>query len=611
MADAAVRSHSDAWVSADEEHKNHGKGVRLWVRSNDTTNGRRAFVSFAKPHPHNDNLVVVGATLKLWLRGSWSGTQEVTAQRVTETWKENRITWANQPDITAVGEATETVTNGDDRDALEIDVTDIMQDAASGGDWFGFCLKLDDDNLRAFYSSDAPQDPFHPKLEVEWGVPPYPPTNLSPAGNGVISIANPVLSWRFTDHRQDTTQGSSQVQISTSTDFSSTVYDSTKQTNTLHRWPLAGEYNVPAGVTRYWRVKVWDDADNPSGWSDTARFQRIAKGTITIVNPGISETVDDLTPSIEWTFSGDQDRVRLRLLEIKADATTVERFQYATQKNTIDHLTIPRRNKHPIIKTGHDYRVQLYIWDTEDRISTPKDPAYAFAQRNFTYDRDGSPDPVSTLTADLFGPGVTLTWERASTPDWFCLRVDDEEVLHRIEPVDVATVTPGEYRMTYWESVPRTAHTYEVEAVEVIGGHSVHSANNDFAIKTTQPTGIWLIDDDADDAVLIDANAETPDLSIGESATTYNPVGNRRPVRFTDAIRGYEGTFGGQVATSAARDTFLDLKGRDKELRAVIANLNIPIWLEEVSAAPVPIPDTERYQVSFAFFQSGEYFDIS
>lgn len=607
MPTATIRTHSDSWVAQDSQFQNHGGGNRLWIRSTATTSGRRAFISFAKPFPHNDTVGVVSATLQLRLKDSWSGTQTIGVQRVIETWKQNRITWNNAPTTSGVNTASLVVTGGADADLVEIDVTDMMEDVAAGGDWFGFRLTSGRDLKRAFYASDHPTDAYHPRLEVEWSLPPYPPTDLEPSGEHVIGVATPVLTWRYPDSTQETTQSASQVQISSSTSFASPLYDSTKTTNTYHRFNTAGETTIAAGATRYWRVRTWSDGDIVSGWSDTAQFSRQTKGTISIVNPGVGGTVDDLTPAIQWTFSGSQDRVQMRLVEVLANGTTVQRYEYTEQKNTATSLTIPRRNKHPIIKTGHDYRVQLKVWDTYDRVGLPNDKPYAYAQRDFVYERDGTPNAVPTLTATLNGPGVVLTWTRATTPDWFCLVAAGEEVIHRIEPTDVF-VSGSTFSMTYWEATPRTAVEYEVEAVEVIGGDNVHSDGNATVTKTTAPTGVHLIDDEDDTYVRI-LGIDDSSFSIGESGTTYDLVGSRAPVRIVDAIRGYEGSFNGRVLTAQDRDTFLDLKGRDRELRLVIANLNFPVYLEEASVNPTPIPGGNHYEVGFSAFQSDEFFE--
>ncbi len=557
------------------------------------------------------SLVVTGATLVLRVKDDWSGSHDVTATRITETWKENRITWTNAPAVTTQNQATENVTDAEDGDEVDIDVTDILGDIALGDDWFGIRLELDDDVARTFYSSDAPKGSYHPQLEVSWGFAPYPPTDLDPSGGQVVGIATPVLQWRFPDIVQENTQAASRVQISTSTSFASPAYDSGKQSNTIHRWPLAGETTIPDGTTRYWRVQTWDDQNRVSGWSDTASFSRVAKGVITFVNPGPSNTVDDLTPLVSWTFTGTQERVQLTLQEILPDKTLRQRWDSGAHHYTADHLTIPNRKKHPYIKSGHNYRFQLKIWDDEDRAGLSNDKTYSYAQINFTYSRAGVGSAVLSLTATvsaIAAPAVVLTWTRATTPDWFALVANGEEVYHRLEPADYATGVAGQYQFTYWGAEPREATTYEIEAVTQTGDHAQHSSGNPTRTVTTNPSGVWLIDDDADEAVIL-KGTDTPSITIGESGTTYDLVGNRAPVRIVDSIRGYEGSFSGLVQTAAARDVLLELKGKDKELRVVIANLNFPVWLEEVTVSPMAIQGGEMHEAGFTFFQSDEFFD--
>ncbi len=620
MPDATVKSHSDTWVDQNAAHKNYGKGNRLWVRGSGSGLQRQSFISFAKPFPNNDALVVVSATLVLRVKDDWSGSHDVTVTRVTETWKEHRVTWTNAPSVTTQNQATETVADASDGDEVDIDVTDILGDVALGDDWFGVRLELDDDvGNKTFYASDSPKGSYHPQLTVEWGFAPYPPTDLDPAGGQVIGGAIPVLQWRFPDIVQENTQAASRVQITTTGDptFAAATYDSGKVSNTVHRWPLAGETTIADGTTRIWRVQTWDDQNRVSGWSDTATFSRVSKGVITFVNPGPSNTVDDLTPLVSWTFTGTQDRVRLVLQEVLADKTLRQRYDSGSHHYTSDHLTIPNRgpfvqqHSTPYIKTGHNYRFQLYIWDDEDRASLSNDKAYSYEQIDFTYSRAGIGTAISSLTAvqsTTYPTAVLLTWTRAVTPDWFALVANGEEVYHRIEPVDVATGVAGQYQYLYWGAEPREAVTYEIEAVTMTADHAQHSSGNPTRTVTTNPSGVWLIDDDEGEAVEF-RGTDSPSITVGESGTTYDLVGNRMPVRIVDSIRGYEGSFNGMVMSGEDRDLLLELKGKDKELRMVVGNLNFPVWLEEVTVSPMAIPGGEFHEAGFSFFQSDEFFD--
>jgi hypothetical protein len=101
-------------------------------------------------------------------------------------------------------------------------------------------------------------------------------------------------------------------------------------------------------------------------------------------------------------------------------------------------------------------------------------------------------------------------------------------------------------------------------------------------------------------------------MGIREVANIFDVVGSRRPVKVTDTIQGYSGTFNGVLLDAEARDAFLELKGRDTDLRLIIGDLNIPVELGEVSGPmPVPTGDASGYDVGFAFFQVDEFFAVS
>jgi hypothetical protein len=261
-------------------------------------------------------------------------------------------------------------------------------------------------------------------------------------------------------------------------------------------------------------------------------------------------------------------------------------------------------------------KIEVRVWDTVDRQSIPGDPAYlSVTSGNVTYSRSGAPAAVPTLTAALSptstAPGVLLTWTRSVQPDYFSLRVDGVEVLPRIDPTEVF-VSGTTYSMVYWGATPRVAHTYEVEAVVISGGHTQHSSGNATQTLTTNPTGAWLIDPDDDTAVNIRGPNDSSEFGIGEIGTTYDVAGSRKPVRIVDSIRGYEGTISGNLLSKADRDTFLALKGRITTLQLVISDLNFPVVVEEASASPTQLAGDRMYGCSFGYFQVGDYtFQVS
>lgn len=617
MPTTTIRSHTDAWIDQSAQYQSHGKTPRLYVRSTDSSLGRRSFIAFAKPFPHNDALDVVEATLKLYVRDAdkWAGSTTIKVRRVTSSWKENRVNWNNQPDV-GTTDSEVTVVDPDANDLVEIDVTDRLQAVAAGGYWYGLRVASDRDVKLSFWSSDSSREEYHPRLYVRWALGPFPPTNGHPRGDGVISTATPTFTWRFTDHDKEATQTHSQLQISTSRDTfaADVVYDSADdpdadgdwQANTAHHWDITGRYTIADGVTRYWRVRVKDDSGLESQWSNIWKFERQTKPSLVITDPGGDE-VNDLTPTIMWLYGGTQKRVRMLVEEIKANGQREEVFEHKDKTHPNNHLTIWTRRKKPIIRRGHEYLLHLYVWDGRDRVDTPRDSSFSYASKQFHYERDGRPDPPTSLSVNVYGPGITFTVERASAPDWWCVSIDDEEVWTWIDPDDYLIDT-NTWRFTYWGATPRKSVKVEVEAVDTISGVRAHSINNPTETVTTNPIGIWFIDEDDDRAVVLWGD-EDADMVISELATTYKRIANRVPVRIRDSLQGFEGTLPGRVDGDSARDTLIDLKANSPIVRMVAANFSFPVFFEDVGISPTPIPGGDQYTASVAVSQVDEFLD--
>ena len=104
--------------------------------------------------------------------------------------------------------------------------------------------------------------------------PPAKPTNLTSGGEDFCVNSWQILfSWNYSDPNNDP-QGAYQIQISSSqTDFSSPVYNSGKVSSSQHSAFINLQRdNFNYGNTYWFRVKVWDDKDNESQWSDAAKF---------------------------------------------------------------------------------------------------------------------------------------------------------------------------------------------------------------------------------------------------------------------------------------------------------------------------------------------------
>lgn len=287
MPTTTTRPSADAWIDEAKPAANRPRTPRLRLRSSDTSVGKRTFVFAALPFFQGSGAHVVSATLRVFAANDWSGTQTITAKRVTQRWAENRVTWNNQPAVSGTNAAQKIVTDAAEDDEIEIDLTAMVADVAAGQIWFGLRLELDSDSDRHLHSANSPTARLRPKLEVVWRADLEAPTPLAPIGGQSVSVASPTLTWRV-EADEEFEQSASQVQISTSEDFASPAYDSGKQANVEGQWDLTGLYSLAEDDVRYWRVRVWDDVDQESEWSEAHEFRRDDKGELTIVNPPIT-----------------------------------------------------------------------------------------------------------------------------------------------------------------------------------------------------------------------------------------------------------------------------------------------------------------------------------
>lgn len=207
-----VNNFTDAFVSQKSPNKNTGNGKRLRV-STQSGDNFYSYLYFTKPWP--PGATITSAKLKLRVIDAVTSSTSLTVQRVTSKWSVNRITWNNQP---GVGGATASVTktSAGAGAVWEIDVTALLQTVANGGVWYGFRLTTNRGIEIPLYSTQASGTAYRPSLEVTWSTAPDEPTNLSPGGGRVISLASPTLNYNFVDDSGNTSQMGHQIQIASS-----------------------------------------------------------------------------------------------------------------------------------------------------------------------------------------------------------------------------------------------------------------------------------------------------------------------------------------------------------------------------------------------------------
>lgn len=595
---------------------NLGTLSKMGVRGSGSSNRRNVYLYPGKA-PFPEGATILSATLRVFLAADSTGSNSLTAKRVTTKWSETRLTYNNQPTATATNSAAASTT-GDKGDVVEFDVQDMLQDVAAGGAFFGFQVTMSQDHVLLLVSAESHNPDLMPQLELEWTENPETPDRLAPDGDEAVSVSKPILSWEFADRLAINAQQSARIQLSQTLGDLPAGSDGTPDFDTGKIALPDQQYDTAAGAfggvtngdTWYWRVMVWNTEDLDSEWSEVATFNRTNLGTLTLDSPG--STVEETTPPIEWSVGGPtQARYRVRLLTVAADGTTKQIWEAHETSAVVDSVT-PDSG---LIKTGPTYRAVVEVWDSIDRAGDD----HLTATQDFTYVRSGDPDVPDTATiagyADADGhttPAVQVDFTRASAPDYFCLTVDTGdghiEVLDRIELADTH-VSGDAYRIIYWGLTPRVEVEVGVQAVVLDSGVYKHSDTLVAGVVTPRPMAVWLVDDstpgkDSTDSVAI-FGKESADLTIGETATTFDLIGAQSPVRITDVIRGYEGGISGSLLGQAARDLFYDLKGRRVPLRLIVGDLSFPVRLEEAHAVPTPDPGDEEFIVSFTCFQVG------
>lgn len=589
-------------------------GTHPYLQLDATTGTRRyAYLYFTRPFPLGATLT--RAYLDVRAYTGFGTARTLTVRRITGSWRETgtgALTWNKRP-TTDAATATVSVPAGTaDGTLIRIDVTSLLQTVAAGGAFYGFEIQASG-AVASIHSAEAPTAAWRPRLEVDWSTPPSPPTDLRPAGGRNVAGGQPTLAWSFVDS-QGEYQLAYQVQISTSATFATTVHDSGWITSDRWEHALAGTgFTLAAGTLYYWRVRARDSYGMESGWSDVATMNRLAKPTITITAPS-GTTVDEVTPTITHTFSGGSGtQAAVEYLVYKQDATTLA-WELIWRSGQIATASTSYQLPATLITDTGPYRVEVRVWDTADREATPGDEAYALASKDFSYTPSGTPSAVATLSAAMGagadGAAVVLTWTRATTPDFFAIRVNGRIVEPRLTPAQAGqNGTTFTYR--YWRARPQYAATFEVEAVQIVSGRHLHSTGNPTATITPRPPAQWLIAPGYGLRVAI-LGRDPLDMRLPENGEVFTPVGRRDAVRIVDAVRGYEGTLSGILAdfagtTAAAwRDTLEQIKGLPvgAEVRLIAADHNFRVALGEAEISP---ESETAYRVAIPFWQVDDY----
>lgn len=605
---------------------------------------KRAYIWFPNPVGRLGDSVL-SATLTLYLSNAWSGTNTITVERITQSWKQNAVKFGssgNTPTVTTTNAATAVVTDGTAGLAVAVDVSSILADVAAGGAWYGLRITVDTAGPLRVHSPSTPTHGYRPTLLVDMSTDPDAPDELKPDGDSYATDEEaPIFRWAFNSSDEHAYQAESQVQITTTeSDYSTPVYDSGYVTNSEAQWDSSTDESAPPALSDnlqfWWRVRLRDQNGLTTGWSDEASFYHASTGDIQITDPELDDDdVADTSPTITW-YTDDRDQRQIRIRVYDGTGNTLGDLLYerpwTSQEQDNDTTgygesalnplpvgydsftiptTVPNRNGTgaTIVDTPTaKYAVEVAMRDEYAR----KDGEYVSDVRYFDFVPTTDAAPL-TLTAVATGgtPYVTLGWTRATQPDfWVVLR--DGTAIAELDG-DVPFTSGTSYEYIDYTARPGVTYSYSVRSKTTGVGLSAAITATDLA---TSPVGVWLMDPAHDVVVPILGN-ENIGQELAETSAVLEPLNRRDPVRLVARIGGYQGSAGGTIAewngsTSAAILAALeDLIGQrsTNDLRLVFGNRNMLVNVGnlKVSQHPVPSGSAAMYDVGFSFWQIGGY----
>lgn len=596
-----LRNAKDTHADSDWPSRNFFDAKRLRLQDGSAL----AYLYFNRAFPLD--ATIVSATLRVYTKGAWNIAPTLTVKKIAEHRPLSKLTWDNRPTAGSAN-ATKTQSSAADGHEWAFDVTALLQGVADGGVWYGFRIETSSSAAGKYLHSANAVD-FQPELEVTWSEAPQAPSVLTPTGSQAVSIGKPMLRFDFTDTAGSTVMQALQVQVDPAGNWATPAFDSGVVTASEPELDLAttAYAGLSAGTETRWRVKVQDGAGLWSPWSDVVRFRRDNKGTLSITNPPVSGVVNEWTPPITWSLTGETQKA-WRVFITPDDDPTTDLYDTGRVKGTDTSWTLPKA----VIEDESDYRVYVRIWDTKDRVSVPGDRPFTETWRTFHFAEDPTPNPVTGLTvANLLPrPWAELTWSRATMPDRFVIKRNGK-VVEVIEDPSEILDSGTTYVWTDRDAHPYRLHEWKVQAVvngKTSGGPTVS--------LRTQSQGIWIYDHDRNIEVFL-AGTDEAGFVHGEEGTTHYPLGSSRGKRTTQALRGYEGPVSGVLIDFAGKtaqgweNELMRIKGRPaRNVTVTLGNEAIRCIVHSITSVPTSsTPPVKR--VSFHIEQQGRLgFDV-
>lgn len=602
MITQTIRTVPWTFVTETEPTKRGAIYSRFVIR-NDTNRWVRALVTFTPPA--RKGTVYSSVKLKFYNSVAIPGTHTIAVEKVVSGWSVAKTNWNNKPNYTITGSKQVAKTAAPKHSLYEFDITDWMNAVSAGAVWYGFQIRAVEALTQSATFEGHKVPTWGMFVEASWSDAPETPKDLNPSGGRAVSIAKPVLRSDFVDKNGNTEINGIQVQINdvdnfvTGIDFDSGDVPVTSPQLDLATTAYAG---VPASATRYWRVRVKDGDGNWSGWSASTSFKNLAKGVVTIVSPGVAPNnyVEETSPPILWSYSGVQRSYQILVYNLSKTKVLADTGK---QTSVDTGVSLPTGT---YFKDNENYIVEVRIWDNNERATTPGDPSYSIATRQFFYNLSSGVTPTTNLVLSRVGqtPWIQLNFNRTTVPDYFDVFRDGEVIFSSLLSAE-AFISGTSYQIVDRLARPRMPHTYEVRP-KVNG---VTASGNATATLTVKPTTAFLCTVDGEIAIPLVNYA--PSIEKFDGSTTYQIMNSDEPVTVYQGEGGYEGDFSGVISSAVQQGVgtsvdylrqfdLLGLEENQGRLCALsYADRMIPCVISKLSSVPTVWSEEIGYLATF------------
>ena len=604
MGAASLTNSLATHVSQTSPTTNYKSSYGLYLRTGGTGDSL-AYLYFPRPFPLQ--ATILSAKIKFYNAVAFSSaTHTVTFQRLNQAFSVSTVTYNTRPTSLIAGTKTVTKTGTVAVDAeWEIDVTDWMQTISNGGVHYGMRMIINEAILRTFYSENHPTTALRPRLEISWSDAPQTPADLSPSGGRAVGLAKPVLKATYRDYSGATQLASLQVQINAADSWGAPSFDSGTVITSVPELDLntTAYAGLTDGATTFWRIRFQDAAGVWSAWSTAVSFKRDDKGTLTVTNPPVgTPTVEDATPPIAWTFTGETQAAYQVQVRHVLNGVQIIDWDSGKVTSTVTSVTVPSGINEP---TNTTYTVTVRIWDAKQREATPGDNTYVEVVRDFTF-VPGATTGTTGLTAVPQDPvpKVVLTWTAATFPDRFNVLRNGKVIAAALEPTNTF-VSGTTHTYTDNSPSPGRALTYSVQRVV----NNVASATNSTAVATVRSSGIWLREPGTGLELCL-FGRDGREFTLGEQGAVLQSIAqNANKVAINQSLGGLEGRVEGTLENMYGktaqqwRDIYLQLRAlRVKKFWLTVGDYTFEVVAQNFSYSPLPTGET-RFRVGFDVYQ--------